>query len=114
MTDIRHQIAAQLNAYSNLQALKAAVWEWLDTSDGNLADLEKVLESHRNDDSKLNDAEFEQLRKQGLAFEADEETREDDFRRLERYRATYYGVSHEKVAEWLSSIGTDHELPCPK
>jgi predicted transcriptional regulator len=24
------------------------------------------------------------------------------------------GVSHERVAEWLDSRGTDHELPAPK
>jgi hypothetical protein len=113
MTDIRQQIAAQLDAYSDLQALKAAVWEWVDTSDGNLADLEKVLGSHQNN-YELDDAEFEQLRKQGLAFENDQETREDDLRRLEHYRVTHHGISHEKVAEWLSSIGTDHELPCPR
>ena len=29
------------------------------------------------------------------------------------FRAGRY-VTHERVAEWLRSWGTDHELPCPE
>ncbi len=40
-------------------------------------------------------------------------TREDDAQRLQTYRETGHGIPHTQVAAWLSSIGTDDELPCP-
>jgi putative addiction module CopG family antidote len=40
-------------------------------------------------------------------------THEVDASRLQAYRDTGEGVSHAQVAAWLSSIGTDDELPCP-
>ena len=30
------------------------------------------------------------------------------------YRQNGRGVSHDRVSEWLESIGTHHVLPCPK
>jgi putative addiction module CopG family antidote len=36
-----------------------------------------------------------------------------DAQRLQTYRETGRGISHAQVATWLSSIGTDEELPCP-
>lgn len=41
MTDIRQQIVTQLDAYSTLEALKVAVREWVNTSDGSLDTLKK-------------------------------------------------------------------------
>jgi putative addiction module CopG family antidote len=43
----------------------------------------------------------------------DELTRAEDLRRLQNYRETGQGMPHEQVANWLSSIGADRELPCP-
>jgi putative addiction module CopG family antidote len=40
-------------------------------------------------------------------------TREEDLQRLQNYRDTGKGIPHDQVALWLSSIGTDRELPCP-
>jgi predicted transcriptional regulator len=66
MTNIRQEIALQLNAYEDIQALK-------------------------------NDAA----------------TLAGDRQRLAHYQETGKGVDHDRVTAWLSSIGTDSELPCP-
>ena len=39
--------------------------------------------------------------------------RQEDQERLQNYRETGYAISHDRVAEWLDSIGTENELPCP-
>jgi hypothetical protein len=44
----------------------------------------------------------------------DEQMRQEDEQRIARYRATGYGISHDRVAEWLDTIGTENELPCPQ
>lgn len=46
--------------------------------------------------------------------EAYEREKREDMERWQRYRATGHAIPHERVAEWLESIGTDRELPCPK
>lgn len=33
---------------------------------------------------------------------------------LEKYRRTGNGIAHTRVQEWVDSLGTDHELPCPQ
>lgn len=43
-----------------------------------------------------------------------EQMRLEDEQRIARYHATGYGISHDRVAEWLNSIGTKNELPCPQ
>jgi hypothetical protein len=51
-----------------------------------------------------------------------EQMRQEDEQRIANYRATGYGISHDglrptlghRVAEWLDSIGTETELPCPQ
>ncbi|MHC5595631.1 MAG: hypothetical protein ACYTXC_06635 [Nostoc sp.] len=114
MTDIRQQIVAQLDAYSTLEGLKAAVREWINTSDASLDTLKKVLETHLDEDYDLNSEDWQQLQKQDLTFISDDATREEDMRRLQRYRETGDGIPHEQVAAWLASIGTDNESPCPR
>lgn len=53
MTDIKQQIATQLEAYSSLDALKTAVREWVITSDGSLDALTAVLSTHHNESYNL-------------------------------------------------------------
>jgi hypothetical protein len=36
-----------------------------------------------------------------------EQMRLEDEQRIARYRATGYGIAHDRVAEWLDSIGED-------
>lgn len=61
----------------------------------------------------------ESLKKHGVSDEIitiaiEEATLESDRQRLQQYRDTGHGIPHEQVAVWLSSIGTDDELPCPR
>jgi Ni2+-binding GTPase involved in maturation of urease and hydrogenase len=44
----------------------------------------------------------------------EDEMRQEDEQRIQRYRETGYAISHDRVAEWLTSIGTENELPCPQ
>jgi hypothetical protein len=44
----------------------------------------------------------------------EDEMRQEDEQRIQRYRQTGYAISHDRVAEWLTSIGTENELPCPQ
>ncbi len=112
-TDIRQKIALQLNAYKNLQALKAAVWDWVSQSDASLINLEKILATHQLEEIRYSEADWQQLQETGFIFDTDEATLIGDRKRLQCYRETGYGIPHEEVAAWLSSIGTDDELPCP-
>lgn len=42
-----------------------------------------------------------------------EREKREDQERWERYVLTGEAVSHDAVAEWLDSIGSDAEQPCP-
>jgi predicted transcriptional regulator len=43
-----------------------------------------------------------------------EREKQEDMERWKRYQSTGHAIPHEQVAEWLESIGSDRELPCPK
>jgi hypothetical protein len=113
MSTICEQIALQLDAYRDLQALKAAVWEWVKQSDTNLAPLEKILAAHNSEDVQYTDSDWQHLQETGFVFDTDQETREADLQRIQNYRKTGHGIPHDQVDAWLSSIGTDDELKCP-
>lgn len=49
-----------------------------------------------------------------LREERYEREKSEDMERWERYKLTGHAVPHQKVEEWLSSWGTENELPCPK
>ncbi len=114
MTDIRQQIATQLETYSSLDALKTAVREWVNTSDGSLDALITALSTYQDEGYNLSGDDWQQLQEQDLTFKSDDATREEDIHRLQRYRETGYGIPHEQVAAWLESVGTNRELPCPE
>ena len=46
--------------------------------------------------------------------EAYEREKQEDMERWQRYQSTSHAIPHAQVAEWLESIGSDRELPCPK
>lgn len=116
MTNTRQQIAAHLAGFQDLQALKLAVWEWVNSSDGSLSAFAKALANYRDQPltEALTEAEWQQLQQQGLAFDSDSDSRAEDMQRLQRYRETGESIPHDQVVAWLASIGTEHELPCPK
>ncbi len=118
MTDIRQEIALQLDAYEDIQALKSAIWEWVNQIESTLPNLElrpleQILASHQTVAVKYSEADWLRLEAMGFWFDSDAATLEDDRRRLAQYRETEEGVDHDRVAAWLSSIGTESELPCP-
>jgi hypothetical protein len=113
MSDIREQITLQLDAYRDLQALKSAVSEWINQSDITLPTLEKILAAHSPVDIDYTESDWEHLHQTGFAFDTTEATREEDLKRLQRYRETGHGIPHEQVSEWLSNIGTDIEKSYP-
>lgn len=46
--------------------------------------------------------------------EAYEREKQEDLERWQCYQMTGHDISHEQVASWLESVGTDRELPCPR
>ena len=113
MTNTRQQIAAHLADFKDLQALKLAVWEWVNSSDVSLTAFAKALERYRVE-PELTEMDWQQLQQQGLIFENDAASRTEDMQRLQRYRETGESIPHDQVAVWVASLETDHELPCPK
>ena len=46
--------------------------------------------------------------------ERHEQEKREDMERWERYTLTGKAVPHQEVEAWLSSWGSENELPCPK
>jgi len=46
--------------------------------------------------------------------EAVEREKAEDMARFQRYKLTGKTIAHEDVKKWLSSWGSENELPCPK
>lgn len=46
--------------------------------------------------------------------ESYEREKREDMERWERYQLTGKAVPHDDVEAWLSSWGSENELPCPK
>ncbi len=114
MADIRQQIALQVETYTDIYALKAAVLEWASQSDMSPIALEQILAAHQSKNVSYTESDWQQLQQAGFVFdENDEAMREADRQRLQNYRETGQGIPHDRVAAWLSSIGTEDELPCP-
>lgn len=43
-----------------------------------------------------------------------EQERIEDEARWQRYLATGHAIAHAEVDQWLASLGSDKERPCPK
>jgi hypothetical protein len=114
MTDLRHQITIQLDAYTDIDRLKQAVRDWLRQSDEpNIHTLSSILARHTNEGVEYTESDWKYLQESGFTFDSDRDTLVEDAKRLENYRQTHHAIDHERVADWLSSIGTERELPCP-
>lgn len=96
------------------ERVKALVLDWLSETSGSLSDFERLLDSEpRNADTAA--LEYGQIDKK-LAFQpmTDAEMVESSLQVLDEYKLTGNGVSHERVREWLDSLGTDQPHSCPK
>ena len=59
---------------------------------------------------------IEQLESQAFPISeipSDDLMLQEDQQRLQNYRETGYAISHDRVAEWLDTIGTENGLPYP-
>ena len=111
MTD-QYAIANYVEALESEQ-VKALVLNWLSITDGSLSDFERLLESEfRSHDTVLEYGQIDET----LAFQSmsDSHKIESSLQVLEEYKQTGNGTAHERVREWLDSLGTDQPRSCPK
>ncbi len=89
------------------ERVKALVLDWLSRTSGSLSDFERLLENEpQNADAAA--LEYGQL-DETLTFQpmTDAGMVESSLHVLGEYKRTGNGVSHERVSEWLDSLGTD-------
>lgn len=99
----KEKIARCLNALSGEQ-LKAVLQAWLDQTDEVPLSLEQALAQQFDEED--DGSPFPDM--------TEDEIVKDNERRWEEYQKTGRAIAHDNVVEWLDSIGTGHELPCPK
>ncbi|MBW4440981.1 MAG: hypothetical protein KME10_07065 [Plectolyngbya sp. WJT66-NPBG17] len=103
MSDTKSKIATQIKALDGEQ-VKLLVLSWLGETDGDLHDFQRLIETQTGN---LDDALT-------LAPETEVERIAQSLEVLEEYRRNGRGGSHDRVRDWLDSLGTDDPLPCPK
>ena len=89
------------------ERVEALLLDRLSRTSGSLSDFERLLESEpQNADAAV--LEYGQL-DETLTFQpmTDAEMVESSLHVLEEYKRTGNGVSHERVSEWLNSLGAD-------
>ena len=113
ISNIRKQILERLELLPGEQ-VKNLLLKWLINSSGNLEDFEELLKSQSNQkteelldygemDSALN---FRSLTEEEMICQSK--------LALEAYHREGVSVTHDRVREWVDSLGTDAEKPCPK
>ncbi len=87
--------------------VKALVLAWLTGTDGRVEDLAQMLDEDTTVYGELDaQGSFQPLTEAAMAAQS--------LRVLEEYKQNRDGVSHDRVSEWLDSVGSDNPLPCPK
>lgn len=94
------------------EQVKALVLHWLAGTDGSLTEFKRLLQVEYTTDEEIIYGEFDAA----LNFQplAEEQMIHQSLEALEEYRRTGNGIAHAGVQEWVDSLGTDHELPCPQ
>ena len=112
MTD-QQAIANHVKALDS-ERVKALVLNWLSGTSGSLSDFERLLTSelHSTDVAALEYGRLDET----LVFHpmTEAEMVESSLQVLEEYKRTGNGVSHERVREWLDSLGSEQPRSCPK
>ncbi len=109
MENRTQQLADQITALdpAKLQAVLLSLLHKLD--DTGLASLQTELESHQEQPICFDDLE---ARREAGHYPYDAVTFAEDDATIAECLAGNC-VDHELVSQWLQSIGTDNELPCP-
>jgi hypothetical protein len=102
----KSQLLNQIQAMAG-HDVKALVLAWLTGTDGRLEDLAQMLDGDDLVYGETNtEGNFQPLTEAEMAAQS--------LQVLADYQQNRDGVSHDRVSEWLDSIGTENPLPCPK
>lgn len=105
------QLHAQIQARPS-DSVKAIVLSWLNQSNGNLSDFERLIaeiaqETEGDQWGEIDTAnEFQPL--------SQEQTIAQSLAALPDYQTNKTGTPHDRVKQWAESLGSDRELPCPQ
>ncbi|MBV8884198.1 MAG: hypothetical protein JO235_09410 [Chroococcidiopsidaceae cyanobacterium CP_BM_RX_35] len=96
------------------ERVKALVLDWLSGTSGSLSDFEQLVASEPQG-AEAAALEYGRLDEK-LVFQpmSEAEMVESSLQVLEEYKRTGNGVSHERVREWLDSLGSEQPRSCPK
>lgn len=110
----RQQMANHVQELGGDQ-VKALVLDWLSVTDASLLDFERLLETEYMHPTDTEESVYGEL-DQNLNFHplTEEQMIDSSLDALEAYRNQGGGVPHDRVREWVDSLGTDSEIPCPQ
>ncbi len=113
-SNIKQQIFEHIEALPGEQ-VKSLLLTWLNTSPGSLEDFEQLLLTTQPTQNTEESLEFGEI-DATLNFQPLTEAQmvEQSKLALEAYRRKGSGISHNRVREWVDSLGTDEESPCPR
>jgi len=85
--------------------------DWLSETSGSLSDFERLLSAEIRQETAL---EYGQL-DEALSFHqmTDAEMVESSLQVLAQHNRTCKGISHERVRNWLDSLGSSQPHSCP-
>lgn len=111
-TNIRHELAAIVQDLP-AEKVKTAVLQWLGTEKGDIADLKQnlSLEPESKESQMVYGAIDTNLDFTPLT---EEEMIAQSLEALNEYQQSGRGVSQQTMENWVASLGTDEELPCPR
>lgn len=105
------QLHAQIQAMPS-DSVKAIVLSWLNLSNANLSDLERLIAEIAEETEGYQWGEIDTANEfQPLS---EEETIASSLSVLQDYQTNKTGVSGDRVKQWADSLGSDRELPCPQ
>lgn len=109
---IRQELAISIEDLP-AEEVKAAIIQWLNKKEGNIADLKQNLFLEKEYD---NSATIYGTTDNNLNFVplTEEEMIAQSVDVLNKYQLDKRSISHQKIEQWAASLGTDNELPCPK
>jgi hypothetical protein len=105
------QLHAQIQAMPS-DSVKAIVLSWLNQSNGNLSDFERLIAEIAEETQEYQWGEIDTANQfQSLS---EEQTIAQSLAALEDYQTNKTGIPHDRVKQWSDSLGSDRELPCPQ